>query len=188
VWGTLNDTQNEERRVIKKMKTKMAAVFATLIIALMAVGVAYAMWDKYLYINGTVYTGEVDAHFTDAWCDDTGIDPGYDKDVAWQVIDGILTQDLIVTIYNGYPSYTLNVYYLIDNIGTIPVKIQTITLTNPNPAAITVTVTGIAVGNQIDPLGSLQGDLHIHIEQAADELETYTFGLEIRLVQWNEFT
>jgi len=173
--------------VIKKMKTKMVALFATLMIALMVVGISYAMWDKYLYIDGTVNTGEVDADFTDAYCDDTGIDPGYDKDVGSCTVTGIGTQTLTVTVDNGYPSYRCRVDYEINNIGTIPVKIQAITLDNPN-TEITVTVTGITVGDQIDPGFGFWGDLEIHVEQSAAELATYTFSLTIYLVQWNEYT
>lgn len=180
-----------ERRVITKMKTKMTAIFATLMIALMAVGISYAMWSKTVYIYGTVETGEVDAEFSSVTCNDPfgTIDPGYDKDVGWcECIIGLYgdPQELDVIIHNAYPCYSVTVDYEIDNVGTIPVKIQTITLTNVNPE-ITVTVTGIAVGDQIEPGGSVWGDLEIHVEQSAAELATYYFDLEIYLVQWNEF-
>jgi hypothetical protein len=174
----------------KEMKTKMAVAFAALMIALMVAGIGYAMWDKRIYLYGTVETGEVDAEWSAIWCDDTGIDPGYDKDVASCVceIDSVDPQMAHVTIYNGYPSYSVTIWYEIDNWGTIPVKIQDIILTNPNPE-VTVTVTDIYIGQQIEPYGDyVTGDLEIHIEQIADELSTYYFDLEVYLVQWNEFT
>jgi hypothetical protein len=188
VWGTLNDTQNGERRVIKKMKTKMTAIFAILMIALMVAGISYAMWDKTIYLYGTVNTGEVDAEFSRIYCDDDGIDPGYDKDVASCecYIDGTDHQIAYVEIDNGYPCYSVIVYFEIDNTGTVPVKIQNIILTNPN-TEVTVVITDISIGQQIDPGDSVRGDLEIHIKQSAAENAQYTFSIEIFLVQWNEF-
>jgi hypothetical protein len=169
------------------MKTKMTAVFATLMIALMVAGLAYAMWDKTLFIDGTVNTGEVDAVFTTATCNDDGIDPGYDKDVASCSVTGIGEQTLVVTITNGYPCYTCTLSFTIDNIGTIPVKVQSLTVVTP-PPEIGFTFVGIAVGDQIDGGLSQPGSIEIHIEQEAAELATYTFSVEIYLVQWNEYT
>jgi hypothetical protein len=170
------------------MKTKMAVAFAALMIALMVAGLAYAMWDKYLYIYGTVYTGEVNAEFSDCWCSDTGIDPGYDKDVGSCdcVIEPEDPQVLGVYIYNGYPSYSCDIYYTIDNTGTIPVKIQDIFLGGV-PPEITVSLTGAGIGTQIEPGEYAECDIHVHVEQIADELATYYFDIEIYLVQWNEY-
>ena len=170
------------------MKTKTVAIFATLMIALMAVGFAYAMWDKTLFINGTVNTGEVNAYFTTAVSNDPPgtIDPGYDKDVGCTEVTGELTQTLTVTVTNGYPCYSSRIDYTIDNIGSIPVKVQSFTVTVP-PAAVTVTVTEIAVGTQIDAGDSVPGSIVIHVEQTADENAQYTFSVEIYLVQWNEY-
>jgi hypothetical protein len=166
----------------------MTAIFAILMIALMIAGISYAMWDKTIYLYGTVETGEVNAEFSDIYCNDFGIDPGYDKDVASCdcYIDEFDYQIAYVYIYNGYPCYSVTVDYEIDNTGTIPVKIQDIILTNLNPE-VTVTVTGIYIGQQIDGGDSVWGDLEIHVEQSAAELATYYFSLEVYMVQWNEF-
>jgi hypothetical protein len=172
-----------------KMKSKMVALFATLMIALMAVGIAYAMWDKTLYIIGTVDTGKVDAHFTTATSNDPGttIDPGKDKHVGCTEVTGVGLQTLTITVTNGYPCYESTIDYTIDNIGTIPVKVQRWTVTPILDGDVTVTITTIAVGTQIDAGASVPGDIHIHVEQSADELATYTFSVEIYLVQWNEY-
>ena len=171
------------------MKTKMASIFAVLMVALMAVGFAYAMWDKTLFIDGTVNTGEVDAYFTTATSNDPPgtIDPGYDKDVGCTEVIGEREQTLIVTVTNGYPCYSSRIDYTIDNIGSIPVKVQSFTVTVP-PAEVTVTITEIAVGTQIDADQSVPGSIVIHVEQEADELAQYTFSVEIYLVQWNEYS
>jgi hypothetical protein len=171
------------------MKTKMVGMFAVLMIALMAIGFAYGLWSKTLYINGTVNTGSVNAEFANVVCSDTGVDPGYDKDVAsCNVVLSDDKQTMTVTISNAYPCYSCKITYNVVNTGTIPVKIQSITVTNPNSDKLTVTVTGIAKGDQIDAGESKAGDLEIHVEQAAAQGATYTFSVEIYLVQWNEYT
>jgi len=179
------------------MKTKMTAIFAILMIALMVAGISYAMWDKTLYINGTVKTGEVDAYFTTAESNDPygTIDPGYlvdgvtpkDKDVGCTEVTGEKLQTLTITVTNGYPCYSSRIDYTIDNIGTIPVKVQSFTFTGDFDKYVTVTVTDIAVGTQIDAKESVPGDIEIHVEQCAAELHTYTFSVTIYLVQWNEY-
>jgi hypothetical protein len=171
--------------VIKEMKTKMTAIFAILMIALMVAGISYAMWDKTLYINGTVNTGEVNAAFTDWWCVEAPEVEG--KDVGSCSVDlGQDDQHLVVTIINGYPCYTCTVWFEIENTGTVPVKVQSLTVAAP-PPEISFTFSGIAVGDQIDAGDTKTGSIVIHVEQPADELETYTFSIEIYLVQWNEY-
>jgi len=167
------------------MKTKMTAIFATLLIALMVAGISYAMWDKTLFIDGTVNTGEVNAAFIAYSCVETPEAEG--KDVgSCSVVEGIDDQHLVVTIDNGYPCYTCTVYFTIGNTGTIPVKVQSLTVVAP-PPEISFTFAGIAVGDQIDGGASQEGSIVIHIEQSAAELAQYLFSIEIYLVQWNEY-
>ena len=164
--------------------TKVAVLFLVLALALAAVGVGYAMWDKTLHIDGTVNTGEVNAVFTDAYCEETPEAEG--KDVGSCTLTGIGEQTLTITIDNGYPCYECTVYFTILNTGTIPVKVQSLSAINALPE-LTVSWTGLTVGQQIDAKQSVPGDIHIHVEQAALESTTYTFNAEIWLVQWNEF-
>lgn len=167
------------------MKAKMTAIFAILMIALMLAGISYAMWDKTLYIDGTVHTGEVDAIFTNYYCEEAPEVEG--KDVgSCSVVEGVDNQHLVVTINNGYPCYTCTVYFTIWNRGTIPVKVQSLTVVTP-PPEIDFTFSGIAVGDQIDGDDTQTGSIIIHVDQSADELATYTFSIEIYLVQWNEY-
>jgi len=166
---------------------KFGLIFLALALCLSISGAAFAMWDKTLYIDGTVKTGEVNADFDSASCNDTGIDPGYDKDVGNCTVTGVNTQTLTITVNNGYPCYSCAVNFNITNTGTIPVKIQNLTITNNPSPNVTVTWTGLAVGDQIDAGDELAGDIDIHVEQCAAENSTYTFNATIYLVQWNEF-
>jgi predicted ribosomally synthesized peptide with SipW-like signal peptide len=76
VWGTLNDTQNEERRVIKKMNKKI--LMSIFIIGLLAFGLG---WGTYSYFSdteksvGNVFTaGTIDiaVNSYNPWSDWTG--------------------------------------------------------------------------------------------------------------------
>jgi len=131
------------------MKTKMTAIFVILMIALMAVGMSYAMWSKELTISGTVNTGTVDAKFTKAKSNDAGAlnDPSevgiwslsdstpiwegriYDEDVGKTTVSGAGSDTLAVTVTNAYPSYQPGVGFTVDNTGSIPVKVKSIKLT-----------------------------------------------------------
>ena len=59
---------------------KIGLLALAIVLALGTLGVSYAMWDKYIYIDATVNTGEVDAIFVSAFTDDDGVvdNPAYD--------------------------------------------------------------------------------------------------------------
>jgi hypothetical protein len=142
--------------------------------------------------------------FGDSSCDPKAFGPNpdrYDKDVGEcvAVIDELDAQKLHITVTNGYPSYYCTVWYDIWNNGTIPVKIQSLTVVPnnfTNGVEVTVGLSKLSCGQQIDPgekVGDLpptnlaQGDVHIHVEQAAAQEASYTFDAQLLLVQWNEF-
>jgi len=66
-----------------------------------------------------------------------------------------------------------------------------------NGTQVTVELSHLSCGTQIDPgytpAGAVdpdklaQADIHIHIEQAAEQTHTYTFTGHMKLVQWNEY-
>lgn len=61
---------------------KIGLILIALVVALGAMGVGYALWDKELYIYGTVNTGEVNACFTEAFTDDDGVVNNPDMDAG----------------------------------------------------------------------------------------------------------
>jgi hypothetical protein len=185
---------------------KAIALFTAVIIAMIAVGLSYAMWDKYLYIDGTVYTGEVNAVWTSAvnWdppAPPVSLDPNpdgtrKDKDVGSTTVTGVGTQELVVTINNGYPSYFNDIQVEFANTGTIPVKIQSVTITadnfvlasayGANDGEIWIDFVN-GIGTQLEPGDDAASSFKFHVEQCAEELATYTFTVAVRLVQWNEY-
>lgn len=164
---------------------KIGLICLALVLTLGLMGVGYAMWSKTLDISGTVNTGEVNAIFTTATCTEDPEAEG--KDVGSCEVLGAGTQTLTITITNGYPCYGCTVDFTVDNTGTIPVKVQSLSAIGA-PSEITVNWTGLICGTQIEPGMSAPGDIHVHVEQSAAELATYTFSAEILLVQWNEYT
>ena len=141
-------------------------------------------------------------------CDPKAFGPNpdrYTKDVGHcEAIVDLATdptgETLKVTVENGYPSYYCTVWFDILNNGTIPVKIQNLNVTPvgqwTNGVEVTVALSELACGDQIDP-GDLipgggatnlaQGDIHIHVEQAAAQNGIYEFNAQLFLVQWNEY-
>jgi len=120
----------------------------TLIVVLATAGVAYGLWSQTLIINGTVYTGSVDAtiqafevdqmaDFND-YCTpgvySLGIDCDQDtflnddmeaegKDIAECVTEQLDPYTLQVTILQGYPSFNCFVKYGVTNVGSVPIHI-----------------------------------------------------------------
>lgn len=173
---------------------KMFAIFAILMLALGIAGLAYAHWEKIITIDGEVTTGTLDLIIISAADDDTGIDPGYTKDVADTVIT-IDPQDperAIITITNAYPSYHVYWHVTVRNVGTIPAKLYAIVINNPNPCLTVQAWDGL--GEQIDPYSwggtqdKYQKDYsgYIHVEQCAEQGATYTFTVEFVFWNWNE--
>lgn len=171
------------------MKKKIGLLLLVLVLALGALGVGYAMWDKTLYIDGTVNTGEVNMEIISASSDDPPgtIDYAKDKDVGSTAVSYVIgSQSITVTVTNGYPCYEVYVHFTAHNNGTVPVRLQDIIVTNPDPC-ITVDAWD-GMGEQIHPSQNADNTIYIHVEQCAEELATYTFDVEFYYVQYNEYT
>jgi len=213
---------------------KVALLSMVLVLLLAAVGVGYAKWSKELQIEGNIYTGEVIVGFDNVRCVEVPEVEG--KDVGYCDVSGE-GDSFKVELFNAYPCYGVDVYYDINNLGTIPVKIEAIELVhvsvdgtiipvgeplqvctvygidldattgsilipNPTPEQLMgpdaicefdIHVTGEwGVGTQIDPQGMLpgpdtiEGDLHVHLDQDAEMTTTYDFKIRIVASQWNE--
>lgn len=193
------------------MKTKVAAIFSALMIALMMTGVSYALWSKNLTINGTVNTGKLDGIITYWFSDDSPgtIDPRPPgatypaKDVGETIctIDGKDPEICYVTINNAYPCYTVHYSITIKNTGNVAWKIQgyTANSTNvPKERWVQVDLDGDgnpdiefyvtdSIGKQVDPGHSVETSLDTHILQTATPNSIYHFTFKILLVQWNEY-
>lgn len=166
------------------------------IVIIAALGLALAMWSETLTVDVTVNTGEVDVKFSGWACSDTGSDPQAEgfhneegKDVAWCSVTGGDVDDegdlieLVVTIGNAYPGYTVDITIYIDNIGTIPVKLYDYDVDFDEPI---IAELQIPEDTQLHPGETGKYVLRITIPQEADELTTYTGTVTLVFAQWNE--
>ncbi len=131
---------------------KIGILAIVLIFALGSLGVGYAMWSDTLTITGDVNTGSVQVAFTSQYDNDINDDdpmeegiwtvPGYPtvptwdgdrygKDVASTTstfVQGGEGHTARIIITNGYPSYWGSTIWDISNIGSVPVKLWSVTL------------------------------------------------------------
>jgi len=179
------------------------------IVALALIASAFAMWSESLGINVTINTGEVKVKFSDWSCSDTGADqqlPGFDnsegKDVASCSVEPEIYDDdgnpvkLSVVIDNAYPGYTANVSILVDNIGTVPVKLYSInTCYERLPVLVSLLY---PEDTQIDPDMNKTFILKVEIPEyyleegpepvLLPENTMFTYHIELTFAQWNEVT
>lgn len=171
-------------------------VIAIPILLLAAVGFALAMWSETLLVNVTVETGEVDVKFSDWSCSDNGPDPqaeGFNnsegKDVASCSVQVEVEDEegdaikLMVTLSNAYPGYTVDISLVVDNIGTIPVKLYSSSVSFDEPIYYELM---IPQNTQIHPGENSTYVLRITIPQDATELTTYYGEVVLVFAQWNE--
>jgi len=171
------------------MKTKMTAIFAILMVALMLVGVSYAMWEKTITITGTVNTGIVDVKFCNVAV----------SSVEGKVVSSwtsVLTdpEHITVTIDNAYPCIWYTIDADINNVGSIPVRIQSITVTGL-PDYAEYTLSGAIVGTEIEQFGTPGDTVHFDIEihllnspmTPMGAAGDFTFTVSIQCIQYNEY-
>jgi len=170
------------------MKSKMVGLFALVMIALMVAGFAYAHWSETLIISGSVGTGKLDAAWSIEECWDNEPEAKDYSSVSCE-IEGYT---LYVTIENAYPSIDYYCLINLENTGTIPLHIYEIAIDRGNlPEGTTLEILPvegeleIAECTQLHPEEAAWGILHIHLDQDAEELATYTFSITVTVVQWN---
>jgi hypothetical protein len=168
-----------------------------IIMAIMVIAGAVAMWSDILKINATIKTGEVKVKFSSWTCSDEGSDPqgqGFHNEEGKNVAscnveasDGENPITLSVTLNNTYPGYSVDVTFTVDNIGTIPVKLLNYNIIGVDPNALSVSLSVPKDTTQIDPGGnSTTYTLHITVLQSAAKSSTYTFEVDLTFAQWNE--
>lgn len=207
----------------------ITTVLLILAVALATVGVGYGLWSKVLTIEGTVYTGEVNAVLSIEEIDEGDAslvsDDGIDEDDEIEGKDvGDCTAELIdvppdldnkgpqlmrITIRNGYPSFSCFVNFNVQNLGTIPIKVDQPVLSGVDPTALDVAFIkgsvgaggcyynevppGVPVGDvishpQLEPEEMIFCTIWVHVRQEASQSATYTFVTRILAHQWNEFS
>lgn len=175
---------------------------AIMSILVIGIGAALAMWYETLKINAYINTGEVKVKWSAWYCSDTGPDPqapGFNntegKDVGKCYVsveqwahDPPDPVKLNITLVNVYPGYAVNITMIVDNIGTVPVKLLSYNFTHFDQVdreALAVRLIKPS-DTQIEPGGNSTYILEIIVLQKANETENYSFDLELTFAQWNE--
>jgi hypothetical protein len=198
-------TRNQTARAKRKQGLPVGALVMVLVLALATLGVGYGLWSKTLYIEGTVTTGNVDAELSvEAVVEDEDIEvptqlDGEDPDDTLEGKDvgecsAVLLETnqsndtLSITITNGYPSFDCWVTFDVLSTGSVPIHIYRPVMTTVPPAS--------AIAWELMNCYDDETQLHsgeeafctiwMHIEQGAEQGETYTFSGTIFVHQYNE--
>ncbi len=183
-----------------KAYTKIIGI-TMLAVLLVGFGAAVAMWYDTLRVNTYIHTGTVKVKWSAFNCSDTGPDPqapGFNnteqKDVASCSVEPELYDDynntvkIKVNITNAYPGYAVNITMVVDNIGTIPVKLLNWTYSNwtyDDEEGLNVSML-IPSDTQIHPGGNITIIMQIIVLQNATQGHDYYFDVEFVFAQWNE--
>jgi len=156
------------------------------LVPLMVLLSAFAMWGELLEVNIAINTGEARIDVRDL-----AVVEGSEFGKSWVAScyanvaesgDGGVGVEIVIE--NGYPGYTCNVTFSVVNSGTVP-------LVGPYYSQISVPH-GISLylsplqREQIHPGEEVEHLVSIGVEQEAGQDSSYTVVIGIEYVQWNE--
>jgi len=176
---------------------KLALICLTLVVALGALGVGYALWWDDLFMDVLVTTGDIGAVWTIEYDGDTEIEG---KDVS-SCTAYFVGDELWVDIVNAYPCIDYYVGFDIDGTGSVPIHFANPIITgNVPPGTISwydntagpfyPPFTGLAPINwgaiQLHDDDIYWGLMVIHLDNTAAEGASYNFRVQIPYFQYNE--
>ena len=145
-----------------------------LLLSLCVMGIGYAGWTDTASIGGTMQTGYIDVVLIPGSCSSSNISCSV-----------IAPHTLHVTLTTAGPgTYTCD--FAIDNIGTIPVKIQGIGRSSV-PAGVQVSVLDVVEGTQIEQAGVSPDEVEgmVRVILPANGCMSFSFDVFFYFVQWN---
>ena len=178
----------------------VAPIFMLAVLALGMIGGAAALWWERLNVNVNVHTGELDAALSVEGSGDNEVQlaqqAGEQNPEVKNVSDVqcTLSEDgnsVIMTITNAYPGITYYCDINLENTGTIPFKVYSVSLTG-NVTSVMTSDSGLVNGTIVEGLQLHPGDsvvdrLSITLTNDAQENHQYTGILNIVVEQWNEY-
>lgn len=174
---------------------KLALICLALVISLGGLGVGYAMWSDTVTISGPVTTGTADVCVKDVSSNEAipgNADPqcligdnSEGKDVAYVSYEIIDCDEVRFTVHNAYPYYSVISHFTVCNQGTIPVRWQQPMLTDYDPTVMTLSAWD---GSQLEPGDCNDFTFQVCFLQPAQQNATYSFTIQVKYVQWNEWT
>lgn len=112
---------------------------------------------------------------------DNGIDPGYDKRVASCSASVLDSKKVLVTVTNGYPSYTCRFWTEFKNTGCESLKRKPPVI--HAPSELTVLEAGGTPCSILKPGARAQTSFTVHVEQWAKQGFTYQFIIDQTLTE-----
>lgn len=178
---------------------RIGILAVALILALGAMGVAYSAWVDEIYIEGSLYTGDINASVTcGGACSEalSGI-PMDVPDTSASCSPTIYPMKLSFSVTNALPDVTYACSFNINNLDvdpfdqfeSLPIKIDSVTLTPQGTyTGITASVIDLPSDPQIDPGQSAGGTVFISVAPDAPTSPTQNpaYTLEVTVVRWNE--
>lgn len=164
---------------------KVGVLFLVLALVLTGIGVGVAHWTDTLFIEGDVSTGVLDAEISAGMSWDT--EPP-EKDVSsiscW--VDPADPKTLIVEVLNAYPCIDYYQEFDVHNTGTIPLHIGNLTVNSGTlPAGCYTLEISDLECEQLHPCDVVWGEIHLHLDNCAEQDTSYCFSAEIAIEQWN---
>ena len=151
---------------------KIGILCVVMLVALGVLGATFTVWADTLYIDSTVSIGTVGGGLVG----DSG-SPGISCPASGDV--------LAVTVTTAQPDIEYTCQFTVQNTGTIPVKIQSISIDDV-PLLVSVWVTGIEEGDQIEDGEFMVGTVHVFVDLESPFVgQTFTSTVTITVVQWN---
>jgi len=173
---------------------KIALICMTLVMALGALGVGYAMWWDDLFIDVLVQTGTVEVAWSlEDWGDSEAIDKDVSSDFAW-----ISGDTLFVDLYDAYPCIDYWIDFNLEGVGSVPVHFRPPVITGNLPPGVEVLFyDNWVVGEMTTPIDWVNLQLHegdmyygrmvIHLDNATLENTAYNFFVQLIYHQYNEW-
>jgi len=154
----------------------MGTVCVAMMMALGAMGGSYGLWSEILEISGTVETGTYSANIT--WCGSCS----HPTIISCSRVDNDTLEVTVADAAEDDPDYSCD--FDIKNIGTIPLKIQSIVV-DPSPPATGVDVwtTDVVVDTQIEPGVVKGGTVYVSLSEDVSE---FTFTVTFNVIPWNQ--
>ena len=158
---------------------KIAFIGMALVLALGVMGAGFALWSDSLFVEGIIETGDIGLEWSQGDPYDTE-DPVPEKDVSYGVCD-IAGDTLYITVFNAYPCIEYHFPIDLHGVGSVPVHTQMTLTSGPCPW---VEIPQIPM--QIHEGDVWNGEIVIHLDNTAEENETYYFTVQLDYWQYNE--
>jgi len=171
------------RRGLNKIWTLALA----LLIALGAMGVTYGAWTDEIYIDGSLYTGDINASVT---CNGPCPDSAY---ITCAPVPNEPMQ-LTFTLKDAVAGETYSCNFLINNLDvdeevdfeSLPIKRDSVTLSPDTYPGITASVINLPADPQIEPGHSAGGTVEIVVDSGITPPQSLVYTLEVTVKRWNK--